>query len=335
MTSDRTQRAPLALIACGAATGLASRVAQHLDRTVVPTKETWFACGEAKHVIETNIRGCDCYIFQQPVVPGSGRSIYDRTMALMHAVDAALISDVDRVTVVMPYLPGTRQDKRKGHVREGISTGLLARLLQAAGVGMVLTVEPHNEALYGSYDPSKCVLEAVSATRAFSGFLAKEKLVCDVVASTDVGGLEMARAYATEFMRPIAALSKERDYSAASSIVTTSVIGDVRGKSVMIVDDIVDTAGSVVSAVHSLWKEGATNIVVAGVHMLLSGPAWSRLSQLHEDAAGQGFSFRVAGTSSVMHHDTPDWYSQCDLEPLLAKVIRSVNQRRSVRALET
>ena len=285
-------------------------------------------------MLESNIRGCDCYIFLQPVVPGSERSIYDRTMALLHAVDAARMADADRVSVVVPYLPGTRQDKRKGHVREGVTTGLMARMLQAAGVSMVITVEPHNEALYGSYDPSRCVLEAVSITRPFAGFLRDEGLVCDVVASTDVGGLEMARAYAQEHGRPIAALSKERDYSATSVVMNTSVIGDVAGKSVLIVDDIVDTAGSVASAVQSLWAEGATDIVVAGVHALLSGPGWERVHGLHAEAERRGVSFRMAGTSSVVHHEAPGWYAQFGLEPLLAKVIRSVNARGSVRALE-
>ena len=199
---------------------------------------------------------------------------------------------------------------------------------------MVVTVEPHNEALYGSYDPSRCVLEALDITVPFSGFLREQNLVCDVVASTDVGGLEMARGYAMVHGKPIAALSKERDYSTTSVVVQTSVIGDVRGKSVLIVDDIVDTAGSVVSAVHSLWNEGATDIVVAGVHMLLSGPGWSRLHALRDEAAARGYSFRVAGTSAVVHREPPPWYTQFGLEPLLAQVIRSVNARGSVRALE-
>ena len=163
-------RAPLCLVACGDAVDLASAVALELDVPLTPSTETWFACGEAKHVLDGNIRGCDCYIFQRPVIPGNDRSIYDRTMALLHAVDAARAADADRVTVVVPYLPGTRQDKRKNHVREGVTTGLLARMLSAAGVGMVITVEPHNEALYGSYDPSRCVLEAITITVPFAGF---------------------------------------------------------------------------------------------------------------------------------------------------------------------
>ncbi|MEM6928497.1 MAG: ribose-phosphate diphosphokinase [Myxococcota bacterium] len=327
-------RAPLQLLTCHGAAELADNVSQRLSIPLTPTDEVWFACGEAKVIVQANIRGCDCYIFQQPVQPESQRSMYDHTMALMHAVDAARCADADRITVVMPYLPGTRQDKRKGRVREGITTGLLARLLAAAGVDMVITVEPHNEAIYGCYDPSRCVLESVGVTRPFARFLGEHGLVCDVVASTDVGGLEMARSYAQELGKPIAALSKERDYSQANTVVATQVIGDVHDRSVLIVDDIVDTAGSVVSAVHSLWEEGATDVVVAAVHMLLSGQAWERLHGLAEEAQARGVSFRVAGTNSVPHRDTPGWYAAFGLEPLIASVIRSVNNRGSVRAIE-
>lgn len=327
-------RAPLQLLTCTGAAPLAQAVSELLSVPLCPTREIWFACGEAKAVVQANIRGCDCYIFQQPVQPESPRSIYDHTMALLHAVDAARCADADRITVVVPYLPGTRQDKRKGRIREGVTTGLMARMLAAAGVDMVVTVEPHNEAIYGCYDPGRCVLESVGVTKPFARFLRDEGLLGDVVASTDVGGLEMARDYAQELGRPIAALSKERDYSQASAVLATSVIGDVQGRSVLIVDDIVDTAGSVVSAVHSLWDVGATDVVIAAVHMLLSGPAWDRLNGLAEAAAARGVSFKVVGTSSVPHRDPPNWYASFGLEPLIAQVIRSVNTRGSVRALE-
>lgn len=327
-----TTRAPLCLVACGDAHDLARTVGTHLGVPVTPSHEEWFACGEAKHVIQANVRGCDLYVFQRPI--GAGRSVYDRTMALLHAVDAARHADAGRVTVVLPYLPGSRQDKRKGHVREGVSTGLFARLCTAAGVDMVVTVEPHNSAIFGAYDPKRCVFEALSVTGPFAAFLDRSGLVRDVVASTDVGGLEMARSYAKRLVRPIAALSKERDYSRPHAVVNTTVIGEVHGRSVLIVDDIVDTAGSVVSAVRGLWDRGATDIVVAAVHMLLSGPGWERLHGLHREAAERGATFHAVGTSTVEHADPPSWYASFALEPLLAEVIRSVNARGSVRALE-
>lgn len=332
---------PLVLLACEEAADLAASVAAILGVGLAPSRDVWFASGEAKHVIDANVRGSDVYVFQNTIGPGPdggrsdrGRSVYDRTMALLHAVDAARHADAGRVTVVVPYLPGSRQDKRKNHVREGVSTGLMARLFAAAGVSMVVTVEPHNEAIVGAYDPGRCVLEAVTVCGPFAAFLERAGLACDVVASTDVGGLETARNYATRLGRPIAALSKERDYSRPGTVAATTVIGDVRGRSVLIVDDIVDTAGSVASAVRGLWEQGATDIVVAGVHVVLSHPGWERLHALHAEAGARGCSFRVAATSSVVHRGVPEWFTTFALDDLLAQVIRSVNTRGSVRALE-
>lgn len=328
-------RAPLCLLGCTDAADLAEAVGRHLSIPVTAGRDVWFASGEAKYVIDANVRGCDVYIFQRAVGPVvSGRSTYDRFVALLHAVDAARHADADRVTVVMPYLPGCRQDKRKHHVREGVTTGLFARMLSAAGVAMVITVDPHNEAVVGTYDPARTVLESVSVVGPFAGFLLERGLVCDVVASTDVGGLELARKYAHQHGRPIAALSKERDYSRPNTVANTTVIGEVNGRSVLIVDDIVDTAGSMEAAAHALWKEGATDIVIAGVHMLLSEPGPARIAALREEAARRGVSLRIAGTSAVCHRDRPDWFAQCDIEPLIANVVRSVNTRGSVRALE-
>ncbi len=329
-----TARAPMCLLACDDAVSLVEAVGRRLSIARTPSHDVWFSCGEGKHIIETNLRGADVYLFQQPVVPGGARSVYDRFVMLLHAVDAARFADADRITVVVPYLPGSRQDKRKGHVREGVSTGLFARMMESAGVDMVVTVEPHNEAIIGCYDPSRTVFEAVTVCRTFARFLEHRGWGCQVVASTDVGGLEMARTYAKALGCGLAALSKERDYTTTSTVATTSVIGDVAGRSVLLVDDIVDTASSVASAVRALWDQGATDVSVAAVHMVLSGAGWDRLRAVHTEAETRGLQFRVAGTSSVVHHGAPDWFVSCALDGLLADVIRSVNQRGSVREVE-
>lgn len=329
-----TPRAPLCLLACADAWDLAETIGRELGHGVTPSHDTWFACGEGKHVIDANVRGTDVYVLARTIVPGATHSVYDRLMMALHAVDAARNADADRVTLVLPYLPGSRQDKRKAWVREGVTTGLFARMFEAAGVSMLITVEPHNEATIGCYRPNQAVFEGIAVTRSFSRHLEAEGIRCDVVGSTDVGGLEMAREFAAALRCDLVALSKERDYSRPNTVARTSLIGDVAGRSVMIIDDIVDTAGSVVSAVSTLWEAGATDIVVVGAHLLLSGPAWSRLSDLEEQARSRGRTFRVVGTSSVRHTDPPSWYSEFAIEPLLAKVIRSVNTRGSVRAVE-
>lgn len=329
-------RPPIRLLACESARDLTHAVAQQLGVDVTPSRDVWFACGEAKFVIDDNIRGADVYVFQRPVLGrgvSDGRTPYDRLMVLLHAVDAARHADAERVNVVIPYLIGGRQDKRKGRTREGVSTGLFARMLQAAGADMVITVEPHNEATGGCFDPTQCVFEPVYVTRAFGDWLAAEGLASDVFASTDVGGLQLARRFAKRSERGLIALSKERDYSRPNTVASTTVIGDVAGRSVTIIDDIVDTAGSAVGAALALWERGATDIVIASVHPVLSNPAWRRLDQLADEAAKRGVRFRVAGTTSVAHADAPPWYHAFPLERLLAEVIYSINTGGSVRGV--
>jgi ribose-phosphate pyrophosphokinase len=326
-------RAPLRVLACADAGDLAASMAHHLQATLIASRDVWFACGEGKFVIDENIRGTDVYIVQQPIVPGSTRSIYDRTLMLMHAVDAARHSDAERVTVILPYLPGGRQDKRKGRTREGVSTSLFARMLEAAGASMLITVEPHNEAISGCFDPRKCVFEPVYVTHAFSHWLSSEGLVGDLVASTDVGGLQRARRFAHHLQRGLVAVSKERDYSVPNAVARSTVIGDVQGRSVTVFDDMIDTAGSAIAAIEALWAEGATDVTLATVHPLLSNPAWERLTALHDRAVARGSRFTLAGTSSVAHRSPPAWYRSFGLEPLLADVIRSVNARESVNVL--
>lgn len=323
-------RAPLCLVACGDALETTVGVARALGAAVTPSRDVWFSCGEAKHVIDANVRGTDVYIFQHCYVPSGTRSMYDRLMMVLHAVDAARMADADRVTVVLPYFPGARQDKRKGRTREGVSTGLIARMLQSAGASMVLTVEPHNEAMVGCFDPRVCVFEIVHITGAFTKFLVDNGLVGDVVTSTDAGGLQIARRFASTMSCGLVALAKERDYSKSSTVTATTVIGDVDGRNVLVVDDLIDTGGSVVSAVQALWHAGARDVTVAAAHTLMSGQAWRRFDDLHKQAIDRGVRFAVAGTSSVPHANPPEWYHNFSLVPLLSRVVRSVNRRGSV-----
>lgn len=329
-------RPPIKLLACEGARDLATAVATHLGTSLTPSNDTWFACSEGKHVIDENIRGADVYIFQRSAL-GLGandeHSPYERFVMLLHAVDAARHADAERVTVVMPYLLGSRQDKRKGRTREGVSTGLFARMLREAGASMVISVEPHNEAISGAYAPALCVFEPVFVAHALGDWMQQRGLAGELFASTDVGGLQLARRFAKHLHRGIVALSKERDYSQPNTVAHTTVIGEVRDRTVTIVDDIVDTAGSAVAAAEALWESGARDIVIAGIHPLHSAPAWDRLDDLAERARKRGFKFAVVGTTSVVHVGAPDWYQSFPLEAVLAEVVHSVNARGSVRGV--
>lgn len=328
--SQPQPRAPLHIVSCKAALPLASSVAAHLHAPLVPTHEVWFACGEGKIEIDANVRGSDLYVFQAPVAPDDPRSLYDRTMMMLHATESAVLADAQYVTVVVPYFPCARQDKRKGRTREGISAGLLARCLQAAGARRVIALEIHNEAIAGMFDPEACRLENVFLHQELCPWLVEQGLQGDLVAAPDVGGLERARRYAEDLERGLAVISKVRDYGTANRVIRSTLIGDVAGRDVLIVDDIVDTAGSVVAAVRELRDGGARNITVTCAHPVLSAPAWQRLNELAAQATREGWRFTMVGTNAIHHPHTPDWYRTFDIAPLLARVIESINSRRSV-----
>ncbi len=317
-------------MACDSGCSFAEKVADSLGLPLVPCKETWFACGEGKMEIKANVRGHDIYIFQSVIGKMDQKSVYDRFVMLLHAIEAAALSDAQYVTAILPYFPGARQDKRKGRTREGISAGLFTRMLQSAGVDRVMSVEIHNDAIAGMFNPAMAHLENVFLTRHLAAWLQQKGLVGDVVVAPDVGGMERARRYAEELSADLAALSKERDYSKPNTVSRATLIGDVSGRDILLVDDIIDTAGSVVAAVKELKAQKARNIIVACAHPVLSGPAWSRLSELEASARSEGWSFKLVGTSTIAHPGAPDWYHCFEIEPLIGTIIQKINSRGSV-----
>jgi len=317
-------------MACDGGQPLARAVAANLGAPFVQSRDVWFSCGEGKAIIEQNIRGTDLYVFQSPIAPGDPRSTYDRFIMLLHAVEAAALSDAEWVTAVVPYFPGARQDKRKGRVREGISAGLFARMLQDAGAHRVVTVDIHNEAIAGMFDPVRCRLENVHLCHRFARWIEARGLKGDTVAAPDVGGMERARGYAAELSAHLVGLSKERDYSTINAVKRSTLIGEVKGRDILLVDDIVDTAGSMVAAVDELKRHGARNVTIACAHPVFSGPAIGRLQGLADRASQDGWQFRVLGSTSIIHPDAPDWYAAFPISPLLADVIGGINGRGSV-----
>ncbi|NOY25595.1 MAG: ribose-phosphate diphosphokinase, partial [Oligoflexia bacterium] len=220
--------------------------------------------------------------------------------------------------------------KRKGRTREGISAGLFARCLQEAGAQRVVCVDIHNETIGGMFDPFRCRLENVSVTHRYARWLRRQGLCGDTIASPDLGGMERARDYAAMMSLGLVGLSKERDYTTPNKVLRSHLIGDVADRNIMIVDDMIDTAGSVVAAIDELKAHGARDVTVACVHPLMSGPAWDRLARVHDRAESQGWTFRVVGTSTVHHKSPPSWYSEYRIEPLMAVVIDHINRRGSV-----
>lgn len=327
-------RAPLALLSCDASEQLVDGIAKRLKRDVARGSDQWFACGEGKYVLADNVRGTDVYVFQNTIAPGDPRSVYDRFVMLLHAVEACALSDAAHITAVVPYYPGARQDKRKNRVREGISAGLFARCLQEAGAARVVCVDIHNEAIGGMFDPHRCRLENVHLTHRMSSWLRRQRLCGDIVASPDVGGMERARLYAQELGCSLVGLSKERDYGKSNTVLRSTLIGSVQDMDVLVVDDMIDTAGSVKAAVEELKTNGAKDITVACAHAIMSGPAWKRLGALAARAQAEGWKFTVVGSTAVCHPNPPPWYREYPITHLLADVVRSLNEQGSVTGVQ-
>jgi len=326
----RTPRAPIALMACESGRKFGEEVAKKLNKELIPSKETWFACGEGKIEIKANVRGHDLYVFQTVVGPQDTRSVYDRFVMLLHAIEAAALSDAQYITAVIPYYPGARQDKKKGRTREGISAGLFARMFQSAGADRVMTVEIHNDATAGMFNPCFTNLENIFLTKHLVSWLETQNLVGEVVVSPDVGYLERARAFAEGLSADLAALSKERDYSKPNQIYHSTLIGDVSGKNILLIDDIIDTAGSVVASIDELKQRGGRDIIVVCIHPVFSKPAWERLTAVKRKADLEGWKFQVVGTSAVSHENTPSWYHCYQIEEVVSLVVEKINSRGSV-----
>ena len=207
-------------------------------------------------------------------------------------------------------------------------------MLQVAGANRVLSVEIHNDSIAGMFNPSMAHLENVFLTRHLVEWLVSQNLTGDVVVSPDVGYLERARAYAEELSADLAALSKERDYSQPNVVLRSTLIGEVEGKNVLLVDDIVDGAGSAVAAIEELKERGANNIVLACIHPLMSSNAWEKLSEVRARAENEGWSFEFVGCSTVEHHDAPEWYHSFRIEKLVGTIVQKINSRGSVSQVQ-
>lgn len=246
---------------------LAEEIAEHMGLPLGDVTIQRFADGEIFVRIDQNARGRDVYIIQPTPPPA------DNLMELLLLVDAAKRASAARVTVVMPYFGYARQD-RKDQPRVAIGAKLVANLVEAAGADRVLGIDFHTHQIQGFFDvPVDHLYAAPVLTRYF-----RQKALKDiVVVAPDVGAAKMARGFARRLDGSFAIIDKRRPAPNVAEVLT--VVGDVEGRTCLIVDDMIDTAGTIQSVVQILCDRGAKEIYVAATHALLSGPAISRLQE--------------------------------------------------------
>src|ERR671930_1002664 len=257
----------LKLFSGNANRSLAQEIAQALHVPLSDAEVTRFSDGEVYVQVNENARGADVFVIQPTCPP-----VNDTLMELLIMIDALKRASAHRITAVLPYYGYARQD-RKVQPRVPISAKLVADLLEAAGVDRVLALDLHAGQIQGFFNVP---VDHLFANPVMIDYLGKKELREPVIVAPDAGGVERARAIAKRLSASLAIIDKRRE--GPNSAVAMHLIGDVRGRDAVVIDDMIDTAGTLAQAVTTVKREGARRILACGVHAVLSGPAIDRIS---------------------------------------------------------
>ena len=246
---------------------LAQKIADDLKMPLGDLDVLKFSDGEMQVVLNESVRGAHVFFIQSTFAPG------DNIIELLLMIDAAKRASAGYITAVIPYYGYARQD-RKDKPRVPISAKLMANIIQAAGVDRVMTMDLHAQQIQGFFD---IPVDHLIAEAIFFPYLESRGIDNFIFASPDVGGVKRARAYARKFDTEYVICDKER--KKANEVSNIIVIGDVKNKDVILIDDLVDTAGTMTMAADKIIKEGAKSVRAICTHPVLSGPAYERLEK--------------------------------------------------------
>lgn len=312
----------------------------------INARHTFFANGEVKTEILDSVRGKDLYIFQdvenhQPIAFNDGAvqrtlSVNDHIFALFACVDAAAQAGAESINLVLPVYPYSRQHKKKG--REALMAARVSQMLESLGVARIITLDIHNREIENSFNRMR--LENLHASLQIT-----EKLISLVdinredlvILSPDTGAVDRNKFYANALQRPLALLYKERDYSkvtknaAESNITDMRLLGDVRGKTVFMADDMIGTGGTLLKGMKNIRELGASRIICAATLPLFSGSAIEDFDKAYHD----GLFHRIIGTNAVYQRDLlqKEWYVQADVTGLFAQIISLLHHNRSLSSM--
>jgi len=311
------RRPRLKLFSGGGNPALAREIADALDEPLAEMTIFRYADGEVGVRIEESVRGEDVFVIQ-PTCPPVNENLFE----LLIILDALRRASADRITAVLPYFGYARQD-RKMRPREPISAKLVANLLTAAGCDRILAVDLHAGQLWGFFD---IPLDHLPSRMTLAEYFLRKNLENVVVVSPDVGGVPRAREFAKQIGAPIAIIDKRRDKpNQVKEIV--HVIGKVYRRTAIIVDDIIDTGGTLTVGAQALHKRGVTAVYACVTHAILSGPAIPRL------AASRIQELVVTNTIPLAPEKLIDRITVLSVAPLVAEAIRRIHEDRSVSEL--
>ncbi len=295
---------------------LAEEIGQQLHIPLGDADVSRFSDGEVYVQINENVRGEDVFIIQPTCPP-----VNDNLMELLVMIDAFKRASARRVTAVLPYYGYGRQD-RKAASRVPISAKLVADLITTAGAHRVLAIDLHAGQIQGFFN---IPVDHLFAAPVLIDYLAKKDLEDPVLVSPDAGGVERARAIAKRLKAGLAIIDKRRD--GPNVAVFMYLIGDVKDKDVVVIDDMIDTAGTLVQAVEAVKREGARRVLACGVHPVLSGPAISRIAApLLEELV-------ITNSIPLPPAKQLPKIQVLSVAPLLAEAIRRIHGEESVSTL--
>jgi ribose-phosphate pyrophosphokinase len=296
---------------------LAGEVAEYLGIPVCDTLITTFSDGEIMVQINENVRGSDIFVLQSTCTP-----VNDNIVELLLLIDALKRASAGRITAVIPYYGYARQD-RKVQPRVPISSKLVADLITVAGANRVLTVDLHAGQIQGFFN---IPVDHLYASPVILDYIKKSNIKDIVIVSPDAGGVERARAFAKRLSASLAIIDKRRERANESQVM--NVIGDVKGKSTIILDDMIDTAGTIAQAASALKEKGAKKVLAACTHAVLSGPAIDRInSSVIEE---------LIVTNTIQLESKQEKCKKLtvlSIAPLLAEAIKRIHEESSISSL--
>ena len=299
---------------------LAEQVAKHLDVTVTPQSSYAFANGEIFVRFEESVRGCDAFVLQAHSAP-----INEQIMEQLLMVDALKRASAKRISVVMPFWGYSRQDK-KHRGREPISARLVADMLKTAGAHRIMTIDLHTDQIQGFFDgPVDHLLANKVLAEHLRDAYAGEDLA---VVAPDSGRVRVAEKWADMMGGvPLAFIHKTRDKTRPNEVAANRVVGEVSGRCCILVDDMIDTGGTIAKATEALLADGASDVVIAATHGVLSGPAVERLSTCGAREV------IVTNTLPIPDNKRFPSLTVLSIAPVIARAVREVFEDGSVTNL--
>ena len=298
---------------------LAAAVAKDLDIELLPTTAYTFANGELYVRFGESVRGADAFVIQSHAAP-----INEAIMEQLLMVDALKRASAKRITAVMPSYGYARQDKKhKG--REPISARLVADLFKVAGADRIMSIDLHTSQIQGFFDGPVDHLWAMPMLAQY----VRTRVAPDnlTVVSPDAGRVRLADQWSDHLGAPLAIIHKRRDPSVPNQVKVHELVGEVEGRTCVLVDDMIDTGGTIVQAAEALFENGAKDVIVTATHGLLSGPAAERLSDSHISEVV------ITDTLPISEDKKFDKLTVLSIAPLIARAIHEVFEDGSVTSL--